>query len=133
MRNMLGIRLPESPNIHLSFAEQTVARLHDAGVPLLAGTDSPVPGVAHGASLHRELELLVDSGLSPSEALMAATYTPAHEFGLHDRGRVAAGLRADLVLIKGDPTSNLRALHDIEGVWSGGERHPTSAGEQKIH
>ena len=125
MRQTLAIRLPAVPDIHLNFAEETVARLHEAGVPLLAGTDSPVPGIAHGASLHRELELLVEAGLSPSEALMAATYTPAREFGLHDRGRIAKGLRADLVLVNGDPTSDIRALHNIEGVWNGGLRTPT--------
>ncbi len=127
MRTMLAIRLPAAPDIHLNFAEETVARLHQAGVPLLAGTDSPVPGIAHGASLHRELELLVESGLSPSEALTAATYTPAREFGLHDRGKIAVGLRADFVLIKGDPTSDIHALHNIEGVWIGGQRHASSA------
>ncbi len=126
MRNMLGIRLPVAAGLHLDFAEQAVALLHKAGVPILAGTDSPVPGIAHGVSLHRELELLVLSGLSPAEALTAATFTPAREFGLHDRGRVAEGLRADLLLVKGDPTSDIRALHGIKGVWLGGERHSPS-------
>lgn len=128
MSRMLAIRLPEAKDLHLSFAEQAVARLHEAGVPLLAGTDSPVPGIAHGVSLHRELELLVESGLSPSEALTAATFTPAREFGLHDRGRVAKGLRADLVLVKGDPTADIRALHNIQGVWVGGESHSVPPG-----
>lgn len=133
MRNTLAIRLPAAPGIHLNFAEQTVASLHKAGVPLLAGTDSPVPGIAHGASLHRELELLVESGLSPSEALTAATYTPAREFGLHDRGRIADGLRADLVLVKGNPTTDIRALHSIEGVWVGGEPHTAPEQKQGTH
>ncbi|MDE1178534.1 MAG: amidohydrolase family protein [Edaphobacter sp.] len=133
MRNMLGIRLPKAAGLHLAFAEQAVARLHEAGVSILAGTDSPVPGIAHGVSLHRELELLVESGLSPSEALTATTFTPAREFGLHDRGRVAEGFRADLLLVKGDPTSDIRALHGIEGVWLGGERHSASPEGQTEH
>jgi imidazolonepropionase-like amidohydrolase len=123
MKNTLSIRLPPWPDIHLQYAEQAVARLHDAGIPLLAGTDSPGPGMAHGASLHRELELLVQSGLSPPEALTAATFAPAQQFGLHDRGRVAVGLRADLVLVEGDPTADIQALHNIEGIWKLGERH----------
>jgi imidazolonepropionase-like amidohydrolase len=98
------LRLPDF-SIHLDYAEQTVSLLRKAGVPLLAGTDSPVPGIAHGASLHRELELLPQSGLSPSEALTAATFTPARQFGLHDRGCIAEGLRADLILVDGDPIS----------------------------
>lgn len=60
-------------------------RLHQAGVPLLAGTDA-IPIFDHGIGLHRELELLVEAGLSPSEALTAATSTPADCFGLADRG-----------------------------------------------
>ena len=123
MKNTLSIRLPPWPNIHLQYAEQAVARLHEAGIPLLAGTDAPGPGMAHGASLHRELELLVQSGLSPSEALTAATFTPARQFGLHDRGRVAVGLRADLVLVGGDPTADIQALHEIDGVWVLGKRN----------
>lgn len=97
-----------------------VRQLAKAGVPILAGTDSPNPGTAHGASLHRELELLVAAGLSPTEALAAATSTPARIFGLQDRGRIAAGLRADLVLVKGDPTADIAATRDIQRIWKAG-------------
>ena len=65
---------------------ETVRRLKAAGVPILAGTDAINPGTAHGASIHRELELLVAAGLSPSEALAAATSVPAASFGLSGRG-----------------------------------------------
>ena len=123
MKSSLSLRLPAWPDIHRNYAEQVVAQLHTPGVPLLAGTDSPAPGLAHGPSLHRELELLVDSGLSPSEALTAATFTPARVFGFHDRGRVAVGLRADLLLVRGDPTSDIRAVHNILGVWKLGTRY----------
>ena len=63
-----------------STARQNVARLAAAGVELLAGTDAPNPGTVHGASLHRELELLVDAGLSPAQALTTATAAPAARF-----------------------------------------------------
>ena len=89
-------------------------------MPILAGTDAPNPGTAHGASLHRELELLVHAGLAPTEALAAATSVPASAFHLADRGRVARGLRADLVLVNGDPTRDITATRDIVGVWKGG-------------
>jgi len=101
-------------------------RGHQAGVPLLAGTDSPAPGITRGVSLHCELELLVQSGLSASDALTAATYTPARQFGLHNSGRIAVGLRADLVLIDGDPTTNILALPNIVGIWKLGMRQTAS-------
>jgi imidazolonepropionase-like amidohydrolase len=109
-----------------SRAEDNVRRLADAGVTLLAGTDAPNPGTVFGASLHRELELLVRCGVSPAQALTAATAEPARVFGLADRGRVAVGLRADLVLVSGDPLTEITATRAIERIWRGGitvDRH----------
>ncbi len=101
-------------------AEETVRQLKAARVPILAGTDSPNPGTAHGVSMHRELELLVKAGLKPVEALAAATSVPARQFRLNDRGRIAVGLRADLLLVKGDPTVDIKATRNIAQVWKGG-------------
>jgi imidazolonepropionase-like amidohydrolase len=109
-----------------------VRALHAAGVPLLAGTDAPNPGTAHGAALHRELELLVEAGLTPLEALRAATAEPARIFGLNDRGRIAEGLRADLVLVDGDPTSDITATRAIAGVWKGGVRADRQAWAEAV-
>ena len=103
-----------------SRAEGNVRLLAAAGVTVLAGTDAPNPGTVFGASLHRELELLVRSGLGPAQALAAATSEPARVFGLSDRGRVAAGLRADLVLVSGDPLQDITATRSIERIWRGG-------------
>jgi imidazolonepropionase-like amidohydrolase len=105
-------------------ALDAVRQLKAAGVPILAGTDAPNPGTAHGPSIHRELELLVQAGLSPAEALAAATSVPAKTFGLKDRGRIAPGLRADLVLVKGDPTQDITASRDIQKVWKIGQEVP---------
>ncbi len=105
-------------------ALDAVRQLKAAGVPILAGTDAPNPGTTHGASIHRELELLVQAGLSPAEALAAATSVPAKIFGLKDRGRIAPGLRADLVLVKGDPTADVTASRDILKVWKIGQEIP---------
>lgn len=105
-----------------SVALTMVAQLHQAGVPILAGTDATAGGTAHGASIHRELELLVRAGLSPSQALSAATSAPADRFGLTDRGRIAPGLAADLLLVAGDPTVDITATRNIVGVWRGGVR-----------
>jgi imidazolonepropionase-like amidohydrolase len=89
---------------------------------LLAGTGAPGPGVTHGASLHRELELLVLAGLTPVEALRAATSAPAKVFELADRGRVAPGSRADLVLVEGDPSADIVATRAIVRVYQNGVR-----------
>jgi imidazolonepropionase-like amidohydrolase len=98
----------------------TIRQLRAAKVPVLAGTDAGNPGTAHGSALHRELELLVKAGLTPSEALAAATSAPAKAFRLDDRGRIAVGKRADLVLVNGDPTKDITATRDIAGIWKGG-------------
>jgi hypothetical protein len=101
-------------------AERALPQLKEAGVPILAGTDAPNPGTTFGASLHRELELLVRAGLSPVEALRAATSVPADKFGLEGRGRIQPGVTADLVLVKGDPTQDIRATRDIVSIWKDG-------------
>lgn len=104
-------------------AARTVAALRAEGVPILAGTDAGNPGTVHGASLHRELELLVAAGLSPAEALAAATSATARAFRLGDRGRIAPGLRADLLLVEGDPTVDVLATRAIVRVIKGGVPH----------
>ena len=109
-------------------ARGSVAELHRAGVPILAGTDANAgPGIpfspCHGESLHEELELLIEVGLSTVEALRAATVLPAQCFGLHDRGVIEPGRRADLVLIDGDPIADIRATRQIRRVWCAGVEH----------
>ena len=101
-------------------AEAAIKQLLAAGVPILAGTDAPLPGTTYGASLHGELALLVRSGLTPSQALAAATSTPARVFRLHDRGAIRPGLRADLLLVDGDPTRHIRDTRRVVRVWKRG-------------
>lgn len=113
-----GFPFALAPNLESAFA--TVRALKAAGVPILAGTDAPNPGTAHGISMHRELELLVGAGLTPVEALSAATSVPADAFRIADRGRIRPGLRADLLLVEGDPTSDIDATRRIVGVWKSG-------------
>jgi hypothetical protein len=72
--------------------------------------------------MHRELELLVRAGLTPEAALAAATSVPARAYNLRDRGRIAPGLRADLVLVAGDPTRDIMATRDIVAIWKRGAR-----------
>jgi Amidohydrolase family len=125
MRPALEMKFPPGfmPKLKLAYAKAAIAALRRAGVPILAGTDAPAPGLAHGLSLHHELELLVSSGLTPLAALASATSEPARAFGFHDRGRIAEGLRADLLLVNGDPTVDIRATRDIVGIWKLGVPH----------
>lgn len=106
-----------------------VARLHEAGMTILAGSDVQ-SGVFPGASLHRELVGLVAAGLSPVEAIRAATLEPARFLTESDDpsfGIVAVGKRADLILVEGDPTSDVGALEALRSVILNGvpmERRP---------
>lgn len=106
--------------IRSEYIREGMRQLMAAGVPILAGTGAARPGTTHGASLHRELEMLVDSGLTHKQVLAAATSVPARIFGLDDRGRIAPEFRADLVMVKGDPTDDIRATRAIAGVWKDG-------------
>jgi len=99
---------------------KTVLLLRDAGVPILAGTDPLNRSIAHGVSLHGELALLVEAGLTPIEALAAATTAPADRFRLWDRGRILPGKRADLVLVDGNPLADIHATRNIVAVWKEG-------------
>ncbi|MFH8680887.1 amidohydrolase family protein [Streptomyces lydicus] len=129
---MEGVATTRGEEKSFAGAMASVAALHRAGVPVLAGTDANTqPGVPfqvpHGTSLHHELELLVTAGLTPAEALRAATSLPARHFGLSDRGAIAPDLRADLVLVEGDPLADIRATRAITRVWCGGIEHPVAS------
>ncbi len=95
--------------------------LHRAGVPLLAGTDSTDAFVVPGFSLHQELELLVEAGLTPLEALRMATYNPAVFLNQRkERGAVEKGRVADLVLLDANPLDDIRNTRRIYGVVKDG-------------
>jgi imidazolonepropionase-like amidohydrolase len=127
---------PADPSRHHLYTAATAAvcELAAADVPLLAGTDTGLSTAAlgvigYGATLHAELELLVEAGLSPTQALAAATSAPARAFRLTDRGLIRSGMRADMVLVQGDPTSDIRNTRNMVAVWKRGTRlesKPTS-------
>jgi imidazolonepropionase-like amidohydrolase len=121
--------LSRSMNVHpggkMENVFAAVMALRDAGVDILAGSDvsDPLPilgGLAHGASLHHELRLLTAAGFTPAEALRAATSVPARRFALTDRGRIKSGLRADLLLVSGDPLAHISDTLSINSVWKNG-------------
>lgn len=119
-------RQPGEFPMSLAFLQRFVAELSRQGVPLLAGTDSPLmPGLVPGIGLNEELRMLVESGLSPYQALSSATRTPG-EFiqkfvpGATRFGMVAGGARADLVLVEDNPLSRLDTLRTPAGVMAAG-------------
>jgi imidazolonepropionase-like amidohydrolase len=94
-----------------------VGALHHAGIPIVAGTDQSVPG----HSLHREMELYVQAGFTPMEAIQAATIVPARAMGVEkDLGTVEKGKRGDLVLINGDPLADIHDTRKVEYVITNG-------------
>jgi imidazolonepropionase-like amidohydrolase len=109
--------------LRLDHAATIAGMFAKAGVRLLAGTDANIFQPEHGAGMLRELELLVQAGLTPTEALRSATSLPAAVFDLTDRDRIAPGLRADLLLVTGDPTTDITTTANIAGVWRRGVWH----------
>lgn len=97
-----------------------VKALHDAGIPVVVGTDAGMTGTPHGVSTLRELELLVEAGLTPAQALIAGTARSASVFGLQDRGTIEIGKRADLLLVKGQPWQRISDIRNTEQVYVAG-------------
>lgn len=94
-----------------------VRALHDAGARLLAGSDTPNPFVVPGSSLHEELALFVEAGISPADALAVATREAAHFLGtLEQAGMIEEGKVADLVLLRRNPLEDVGATRSIAGV-----------------
>jgi hypothetical protein len=113
--------------------KQMVGIMFRAGVPLLAGTDAMNPYCMPGFSLHDELALLVESGLTPLAALQAATLRPAEFLGRsEDIGAIAPGKRADLVLLAADPLADIHATTQIQAVWRDGQYLDRAALDQLL-
>jgi imidazolonepropionase-like amidohydrolase len=116
---------PYLARFHLATALENVRRLHTGGVTILAGDDAANLG-SHGVTMHGELTLLTRAGFTPAEALEAATRAPADTFGLPDRGRIAPGARADLVLVDGNPLVDIEATRAIVKTFKNGYDVPRS-------
>jgi len=97
--------------------------LHRQGIPLLAGTGAGLPGVVHGASLHQELQALVDLGFPPNEVLKMATSYPVRLLAPRAAfGMIGIGAYADVVLVDGNPLEDMSAIGRIVSVWQAGRR-----------
>lgn len=116
-----GRSLPvENRRRFLALREHLVRELDRAGCPILASSDSPQIFMVPGFALHRELEALVEAGLSPHAALLAATRNPHRYLGDSGRGTIGPGMRADLVLLDANPLEDIRNAGRVSGVLSGG-------------
>lgn len=110
---------------------RVVREMHAAGVPLLAGTDAGgSANVEPGESLHGELELLVEAGLTPMEALQTATRNAAEFLGRNDIGTVEKGKLADVVLLEGNPLEDIRNTRRVAAVILRGRIIDTASSEQ---
>jgi imidazolonepropionase-like amidohydrolase len=113
---------------------RNVAEMHRAGVRILAGTDAPNRFLYPGFSLHQELRALTDAGLSPLDALRAATLEPAKYLAATDSlGAIRAGFIADLVLLHGNPLEDIRQTERIAGVVLNGRYFDRAALDRLMH
>lgn len=106
--------------------------IHEHGGVVLAGTDTPLEFTIPGFSLHRELEHLVAAGLTPLEALRAATVAPADMLRAPELGRIEVGAAADLMILVDDPTRSLAALDHPRAVVLRGRWYPGTVLRQKL-
>ncbi len=105
----------------LAESRRNARKMLAAGILMAAGTDAPYPGLFQGEGIHRELELLVDSGWTPLQAIRAATYDAARIMKAETTwGSLQKGLRADILVVAGDPASHIGATQNIDTVIQGG-------------
>jgi imidazolonepropionase-like amidohydrolase len=103
---------------------ETVRLLHAAGVPIVAGTDQSVPGF----SVYREIELYVQAGFTPMEAIQAATLVPARAMGMEkESGTIEVGKRGDVIVVDGNPLENISDIRKVSAVFAGGRMYQPSA------
>ncbi|WP_181274484.1 amidohydrolase family protein [Brevibacterium oceani] len=125
MRAIADTRLGEHADAAMELAIGNVSALLDGGATIVAGTDAnetPFAPVPHGPSLHSELGYLVQAGMTGAEAIRAATSAAADAFGLSDRGRIVEGARTDLIVVDGDPLTDLSVVSSPAEVVVGGRR-----------
>jgi imidazolonepropionase-like amidohydrolase len=112
--------------------ERLVNEMFSAGVLVLPGSDSLDPHNIPGASLHKELELWVDAGITPPQALKSATADSAEFLGLSNRGSIAPGKIADLVILNANPLQEIANTRKISAVVIGGRYRSITKGHLAV-
>ena len=116
-KSMAQQPINDSYKTYQDWSMKMVGLFNKQGVKILAGTDTPIGFLTPGFSLHKELELLVESGLTPLQALRAATITPAEFFNLEDKmGTIEVGKFADLVILNNNPLNDIKNTQNIHAV-----------------
>ncbi len=129
MARQMGEMGRDALQAELRLVEALFGRLHEGGARIGAGSDLPAaPGMMPGWGLHQELEALARMGMTPAEALRAATSVAAGILGDTSLGHLEPGAQADLVVVRGDPTSEITATRQVEAVWFGGRAVDLDAG-----
>lgn len=106
----------------VDFNLRMVKKVYEKGIPLMAGTDTPIAYLTPGLSLHKELEALVNNGIPPLEVLKTATYNPAKYFNIEDElGSIKENMWADLVILNTNPLENIQNTRDIDTVIKEGQ------------
>ncbi|MGY0633633.1 amidohydrolase family protein [Luteimonas sp. A478] len=117
----------------LRLASALLPRLHAAGVPIGAGSDLPAaPRMLPSAALHQELEALVQAGLTPAQALQSATHVAASILGSDDLGRLEADTTADILVVDGDPLTNILHTRQVRAVWFNGDAVDLDAAWEEV-
>jgi hypothetical protein len=117
----------------IEFNRKLIVAFAAAGIPIVAGTDAQVPGVVPGFSLQDELQSLAQAGLSNEQVLESATRLPAQWLGtLEDRGTVAAGKRADLLLLEKNPLEQIENTRSITAVIVSGKAYSRSELDRRM-
>ncbi len=120
-RPPIVVRMMADPKVKPpTVAEQNLKKLHDAGIPIVMGTDAGNIGTLHGPSVFREMALMRDAGLTPLEILRSATVNGAKAMGRDDLGTIAKDKRADMVLLNADPLADVANFSHAEHVIKGG-------------
>ena len=120
--------IDEQSKAYANWMFEMVGHMQEAGVEIMAGTDCPIFYLTPGYSLHEELALLVKAGMTPLEAIGAATVKPAQYFNLdQELGLIQAGMLADLVLLDANPLENIRNTLKINAVIRDGKLHDRAA------
>lgn len=124
---------PAAARALVALRRQLLKALHDGGAPIALGSDAPQFFNVPGFSIHHEMAMMVEAGLSPYEVLVTGTRNPADYFGTPDTfGRVAPGHRADLILLEANPLADITAVQKRAGVMVRGQWLPERVVQERL-